>query len=53
MECACGSRTCRGLVRSFSTLPPQLRRRYLAQGIVAGFAAEAALAEADSLVCRF
>src|SRR3954470_16697365 len=61
MECACGSRTCRGLVRSFSTLPPQLRRRYLAQGIiagfaaegVAGFAAEATLAEADSLICRF
>src|SRR4051794_40034654 len=61
MECACGSRTCRGLVRSFSTLPPQLRRRYLAQGIVAGFAAEAALIAAEratqpvaeSMACPF
>jgi uncharacterized protein len=61
MECACGSRMCRGLVRSFSTLPPQLQRRYLSKGIVASFAAEevasfaaeAALAEADSLACGF
>jgi uncharacterized protein len=69
MECACGSHMCRGLVRSFSTLPPQLRRRYLSKGIVAGFAAEEVagfaaeevasfaaeevMAETDSLACRF
>lgn len=41
MACACGSRTCRGVVRSFSTLPAALRKRYLDLGIVADFAAAA------------
>ena len=36
MDCAWGSLRCRGVVRSFSTLPPRLRRRYLSLGIVAG-----------------
>ncbi len=53
MDCACGSLRCRGVVRSFSTLPPGLRRRYLALGIVAGFAAESVLATADATAWRF
>jgi len=45
-------------VRSFSTLPPQLRRRYLSLGVVADFAAPESegspeLATADGLNCRF
>ncbi len=40
MVCQCGSPKCRGVVRSFSTLPEPLRRRYLVLGIVAGFIAE-------------
>lgn len=35
--CLCGAASCRGVVRSFSTLPPTLRRRYLALGVVAKF----------------
>jgi hypothetical protein len=57
MACSCGSLSCRGLVRSFSTLPSQLRRRYLALGVVAGFAAEAALTvtepAAEPMACSF
>jgi uncharacterized protein len=53
MECACGSLGCRSVVRSFSTLPPWLRRRYLSLGVVASFAAEAALATTDGMSCRF
>jgi hypothetical protein len=41
------------VVRSFSTLPNHLRRRYLSLGIVAGFAAEMALISADGSDCRF
>ncbi|EWY36574.1 hypothetical protein N825_26420 [Skermanella stibiiresistens SB22] len=41
MECACGTAGCRRMVRSFSTLPPALRNRYLALGIVGDFAADA------------
>lgn len=40
MDCRCGSLLCRGVVRSFSTLPDALRQRYLDLGIVAGFIAE-------------
>lgn len=40
MTCQCGSMRCRGVVRSFSTLPEALRRRYLDLGIVAAFIAE-------------
>jgi hypothetical protein len=37
MKCLCGAPTCRGLVRDFSTLPEELRERYIAQGIVMNF----------------
>lgn len=37
--CLCGAASCRGVVRSFSTLPPALRRRYLDLGVVARFIA--------------
>jgi uncharacterized protein len=37
MRCRCGAPECRGFVRDFSTLPQQLRERYLAQGIVMSF----------------
>ena len=53
MDCACGSLRCRGVVRSFSTLPPGLRRRYLSLGIVAAFAAESVLATADATAWQF
>ena len=43
MSCRCGAKTCRGMVRSFSTLPGQLRRRYLRLGVVAGFIAAQSL----------
>jgi hypothetical protein len=39
MVCRCGAPTCRGVVRSFSTLPDRLRQRYLRLGVVADFAA--------------
>ena len=41
MVCHCGAVGCRGVVRSFSTLPQALRRRYLDLGVVATFIAEA------------
>ena len=37
MICLCGAASCRGVVRSFSTLPSPLRRRYLDLGVVARF----------------
>ncbi len=39
MLCCCGAASCRGVIRSFSTLPVALRRRYLDLGIVADFIA--------------
>lgn len=39
MICLCGAASCRGVVRSFSTLPSALRRRYLDLGVVAAFIA--------------
>lgn len=43
MACLCGAPNCRGVVRSFSTLPPMLQRRYIALGVVGEFV----LAEAE------
>lgn len=40
MACRCGTPSCRGVIRSFSTLPASLRNRYLELGIVASFIAE-------------
>lgn len=37
MPCRCGVLTCRGVVRSFSTLPKPLRARYVDLGVVADF----------------
>ena len=37
MRCACGARTCRGVVRSFDRLPAATRRRYLAAGAIPAF----------------
>jgi hypothetical protein len=42
MVCLCGATSCRGVIRSFSTLPISLRRRYLDLGIVAAFIAGSA-----------
>ena len=39
MPCRCGAATCRGTVADFKTLPLEIRRRYLALGIVQGFIA--------------
>jgi uncharacterized protein len=37
MPCACGSPSCREVVRDFSTLPAARRARYIAQRVVMGF----------------
>jgi uncharacterized protein len=37
MACRCGSAVCRGVVRDFSTLPKELRRKYVSQGIAMSF----------------
>ncbi len=39
MRCLCGAPSCRGMVRDFSTLPAELRKRYLDEQIVMGFIA--------------
>lgn len=39
MKCACREPNCRGIVRDFKYLPPLLRRRYVAWGIVPDFIA--------------
>jgi hypothetical protein len=39
MVCKCAFPSCRGIIGSFSTLAPELRRRYIELGIVADFAA--------------
>ncbi len=39
LDCRCGEPGCRGLVRDFKYLPPELQRRYLDLGIVQGFIA--------------
>ena len=37
MRCRCGEANCRGIVRDFHDLPAEIRRRYLAAGIVQRF----------------
>jgi hypothetical protein len=37
MRCLCGAANCRGLIGNFSSLPPELQRRYRALGIVGDF----------------
>jgi hypothetical protein len=37
MECRCGAVTCRGTIRDFECLPPDMGKRYLAEGIVQSF----------------
>lgn len=39
MKCCCGAPFCRGVVRDFKELPPELRRRYLQLGVVQQFIA--------------
>jgi hypothetical protein len=39
-RCLCGAPSCRGIIGNFGTLPPALRRRYRALGIVGDFADE-------------
>ncbi len=34
MQCSCGSSVCRGTVKSFDTLPPELQERYFERGMV-------------------
>jgi len=34
MKCKCGSVKCRGIIKSFNTLPKSLQRKYIDQGIV-------------------
>jgi hypothetical protein len=38
--CRCGSKTCRGVIGNFTTLPRSLQQRYLALGVVGDFALE-------------
>lgn len=42
MACACGTPHCRGTVGTFDELPPDLRRRYVALGIVSDYVRGAA-----------
>jgi hypothetical protein len=39
MLCNCASSSCRGIIGSFSTLAPELRKRYMELQIVAAFVA--------------
>ena len=39
MDCRCGEPSCRRVVTDFGELPPEVRDRYLALGIVSGFIA--------------
>jgi hypothetical protein len=40
MLCCCGTASCRGVIRSFSTLPADVQARYLGLGVVASFISE-------------
>lgn len=40
MQCNCGSETCRGIIKSFNTLPVSLRKKYLARGMVPAYVAK-------------
>ena len=46
MDCRCGAAACRGRVGDFHALPENVKRRYLALGIVQGFIAKRARAMA-------
>lgn len=37
MECRCGARSCRKVIRDFSTLPADVQQAYIAEKIVMGF----------------
>ena len=37
MQCHCGTRSCRGVVRDFQYLPPEVRHHYLSLGLVQDF----------------
>ena len=41
MACHCGASTCRGVVTDFRLLPPEVKERYLALGVVQRFIARA------------
>jgi hypothetical protein len=41
MECACGSKNCRGIIGDFDGLPPALQKSYVEMGIVQPFIMEA------------
>jgi uncharacterized protein len=43
LDCLCGAPSCRGVIRNFNTLPPELQHRYRALGIVGAFADEPVL----------
>lgn len=34
MQCTCGSQVCRGTIKSFDTLPPELQEKYFRRGMV-------------------
>lgn len=40
MACRCGAKTCRGVIRDFHLLPPELQFRYIGLGIVQQFIAQ-------------
>jgi hypothetical protein len=40
MRCACGARSCRGLIQDFDLLPPDLQKKYLRLNIVFPFIPE-------------
>lgn len=50
MECRCGAASCRGVVRSFSTLPTELQARYLELGHVGMFVHNVPAAIPTSLI---
>jgi SET domain-containing protein len=37
MRCNCGLRSCRGIVKRFGSLPPSVKQRYLASGLVPNY----------------
>ena len=44
MRCLCGAANCRGVIGNFSALPPALKRRYRALGVVGDFVEEPLIA---------
>jgi hypothetical protein len=45
IACRCGSKSCRGIIGNFTTLPRTLQQRYLALGIVGDFVLEGQAAD--------